>query len=270
MTAIIAPVNQYPGQNHLLAALDSAVYERLLPDLELVPLPQGKTIYETGEKRKHVYFPTTGIISKHFVMENGASTVFAVVGNEGLLGVALFMGGETAPCKAMVQSAGYAYRIEASALKEEFRQGGGLQQLVLLYTQTLITQMAQNAVCNRHHTLLAQVCRWLLSSLDRLPTNQLNMTQELIANNLGVRRESVTEAAGHLQQTGLIEYCRGKITVLDRLSLEELACECYAVVKNEFDRLLPYKIEGLAQDPCAVYPQTRYGRMRSPELAHQI
>lgn len=237
MTTTIVLEKHSPRENHLLATLNTAVYERLLPDLELVPLPQGKTIYETGAKRRHVYFPTTGIISKHFVMENGASTVFAVVGNEGLLGVALFMGGETAPCRAMVQSAGFAYRIEASALKEEFKQGGELQQLVLLYTQTLITQMAQNAVCNRHHTLLSQVCRWLLSSLDRMPTNELKMTQELIANNLGVRRESVTEAAGQLQQTGLIEYCRGKITVLDRGALEQQACECYAVVKNEFDRL---------------------------------
>jgi CRP-like cAMP-binding protein len=238
MITTIVREKHSPRQNHLLAALDTPDYERLLPDLELVPLPQGKTIYETGAKRSHVYFPTTGIISKHYVMEDGASTVFAVVGNEGLLGVALFMGGETAPCRSVVQSAGYAYRVESLALKEEFKQGGGLQQMALLYTQSLITQMAQTAVCNRHHSLLAQVSRWLLQSLDRLPTNQLAMTQELIANNLGVRRESVTEAAGQLQQTGLIEYCRGKITVLDRGALEKQACECYAVVKNEFDRLL--------------------------------
>lgn len=237
MTTIVHK-KQNPRQNHLLAALDSADYERLLPALELVPLPLGKTIYESGAKRCHVYFPTTGIVSKHYVMEDGASAVFAVVGNEGLLGVTLFMGGETAPCRTVVQSAGYAYRLESSALKEEIRQGGRLQQLALLYTQSLITQMAQTAVCNRHHSLLGQVCRWLLQSLDRLPSNQLIMTQELIANNLGVRRESVTEAAGRLQQTGLIEYCRGKITVLDRGALEKQACECYVVVKNEFDRLL--------------------------------
>lgn len=237
MTTTTVREKHSPRQNHLLAALDTPVYERLLPDLELVPLPSGKTIYETGAKRGYVYFPTTGIISKHFVMEDGASTVFAVVGNEGLLGVALFMGGETSPCRAMVQSAGFAYRVEAAALKEEFKQGGTLQQQVLLYTQSLITQMAQTAVCNRHHSLRSQVSRWLLQSLDRMPTNELKMTQELIANNLGVRRESVTEAAGQLQQTGLIEYCRGKITVLDRGALEKQACECYAVVKNEFNRL---------------------------------
>ncbi len=237
MTTTIVRENHGPRQNQLLAALSAADYARLLPDLELVQLPKGKTIYESGARREHVYFPTTGIISKHFVMEDGSSTVFAVVGNEGLLGVALFMGGETAPCQAVVQSAGFAYRLEASALKAEFRQGGGLQQLVLLYTQSLITQMAQTAVCNRHHSLLSQLCRWLLQSLDRLPSNQLHMTQELIANNLGVRRESVSEAAGQLQKTGVIENGRGKITVLDRAALEKQACECYAVVKNEFDRL---------------------------------
>lgn len=238
MNAILAPGKMSPRQNHLLAALDAADYERLLPDLELVPLPMGMTVYESGAKRCHAYFPTTGIVSKHHIKEDGTSTAFAVVGNEGLLGITLFMGGETAPCRAVVQSPGYAYRLESSVLKEELRQGGRLQQLALLYTQSLITQMAQTTVCNRHHSLLAQVCRWLLLSLDRLPSNQLNMTQELIANNLGVRRESVTEAAGRLQQTGLIEYCRGKITVLDRAALEKQACECYVIVKNEFDHLL--------------------------------
>lgn len=247
MTTTIIREQHSPRQNHLLAALDTTAYERLLPDLELVPLPQGKIIYETGTRRGHVYFPTTGIISKHFVMEDGASTVFAVVGNEGLLGVTLFMGGETAPCRTVVQSAGYAYRVEAAALKEEFKQGGGLQQIALLYTQSLITQMAQSAVCNRHHSLLSQVSRWLLQSLDRLPTNELKMTQELIANNLGVRRESVTEAAGRLQQTGLIEYCRGKITVLDRGALEKQACECYVIVKNEFARLLAPEPKHISQ-----------------------
>lgn len=238
ITNNIVPEKQDPRQNHLLAALDAADYERLLPDLELVPLPSGRTVYESGAKRSHVYFPTTGIVAKHHVRDDGTSTVFAVVGNEGLLGVTLFMGGETAPCRTVVQSAGYAYRIESSALKAQLANGGRLQQLALLYTQSLIAQMAQTTVCNRHHSLLAQVCRWLLLSLDRLPSNQLHMTQELIANNLGVRRESVTEAAGRLQQTGLIEYCRGKITVLDRGALEKQACECYVVVKSGFDRLL--------------------------------
>lgn len=247
MTTAIVHEIQSPKQNHLLAALDTADYERLLPDLELVPLTSGKTVYESGAKRGHVYFPTTGIVSKHHVSEDGASTVFAVVGNEGLLGITLFMGSETAPCRAVVQSAGYAYRLEASALKEELRQGGRLQQLALLYTQSLITQMAQTTVCNRHHSLLAQVCRWLLLSLDRLPSNQLHMTQELIASNLGVRRESVTEAAGRLQQIGLIEYCRGKITVLDRRALEKQACECYVVVKHEFNRLLKPEPEHASQ-----------------------
>jgi len=236
-TTTIVPENHSPRQNQLLASLDTADYVRLLPDLELVPLPKGKTIYESGAKRGHVYFPTTGIISKQFVMDDGSSTVFAIVGKEGLLGVTLFMGGETAPCQAVVQSTGYAYRIDAAALKAEFRQGGGLQQLMLLYTQSLITQVAQTAACNRHHSLLSQVCRWLLQSLDRLPSNQLLMTQELIANNLGVRRESVSEAAGLLQKTGVIENGRGRITVLDRAALEKQACECYAVVKNEFNRL---------------------------------
>lgn len=247
MTTTIVHEKHSTRQNQLLAALDTAVHERLLPDLELVPMPQGKTIYETGAKRGHVYFPTTGIISKHHVRPDGTATVFAVVGNEGLLGVTLFMGGETAPSRAVVQSAGYAYRMESAALKAEIKNGGQLQQLALLYTQSLITQMVQTTVCNRRHSLLAQICRWLLLSLDRLPSNQLNMTQELIASNLGVRRESVTEAAGRLQQTGLIEYCRGKITVLDRGALEKQACECYVVVKNEFDRLFVPESKHISQ-----------------------
>ena len=230
-----------PGQNHLLAALPSADYERLLPDLELVPLPLGWAVYEAGGKLGYVYFPTSSIISLLYVMEDGASAEIALTGNDGLVGMALFMGGETTPSRAVVQSAGYGYRLEAAVLKREFEQGGALQHLALRYTQALITQMAQTAVCNRHHSVEQQLCRWLLLSLDRLSSNELAMTQELIANMLGVRREGVTEAAGHLQTAGLIHYSRGHITVLDRPKLEKRVCECYAVVKKEMDRLLPDK-----------------------------
>jgi len=228
-----------PKQNHLLAALPAADYERLLPELELVPLPLGWAVYESGGKLGFVYFPTTSIISLLYVMENGASAEIAVTGSDGLVGIALFMGGETTPSRAVVQSAGYGYRLKAGVLKREFEQGGTLQHLALRYTQALITQMAQTAVCNRHHSVEQQLCRWLLLSLDRLPSNELSMTQELIANMLGVRREGVTEAAGKLQAAGLIHYSRGHITVLDRPKLEKRVCECYAVVKKEFDRLLP-------------------------------
>ena len=228
-----------PKQNHLLAALPAADYERLLPELELVPLPLGWAVYESGGKLGFVYFPTTSIISLLYVMENGASAEIAVTGSDGLVGIALFMGGETTPSRAVVQSAGYGYRLKAGVLKREFEQGGTLQHLALRYTQALITQMAQTAVCNRHHSVEQQLCRWLLLSLDRLPSNELSMTQELIANMLGVRREGVTEAAGKLQAAGLIHYSRGHITVLDRPKLEKRVCECYAVVKREFDRLLP-------------------------------
>ena len=231
-----------PKQNHLLAALPAADYERLLPDLELVPLALGWAVYEAGGKLGYVYFPTTAIISLLYVMEDGASAEIAVTGNDGLVGIALFMGGESTPSRAVVQSAGYGYRLKASALKNEFNQGGELQHLSLRYTQARITQMSQTAVCNRHHTLEQQLCRWLLLSLDRLPSNELNMTQELIANMLGVRREGVTEAAGHLQAAGLIHYSRGHIIVLDRSALEKRVCECYAAVKREMDRLLPYKV----------------------------
>jgi CRP-like cAMP-binding protein len=230
-----------PRQNHLLAALPAADYERLLPHLELVPLPLGWSVYEAGGAQGHVFFPTTSIVSLLYVMEDGSSAEIAVVGNEGLVGIALFMGGETTPSRAVVQSAGYGYRLKAAALKREFDQGGALQHLALRYTQTLITQMAQTAVCNRHHAVDQQLCRWLLLSLDRLPGKELMMTQELIANMLGVRREGVTEAAGKLQADGLIHYSRGHITVLDRPKLEKRVCECYAVVKREFDRLLPYR-----------------------------
>jgi CRP-like cAMP-binding protein len=230
---------QSPRQNHLLASLPDAGYERLLPHLELVPLPLGWAVYEAGDAQGYVFFPTTSIVSLLYVMEDGSSAEIAVVGNEGLVGVALFMGGESTPSRAVVQSAGYGYRLSASVLKTEFGQGGDLQHLLLRYTQALITQMAQTAVCNRHHAVEQQLCRWLLLSLDRLPANELTMTQELIANMLGVRREGVTEAAGKLQARGLIHYSRGKIIVLDRPKLEARVCECYAVVKREYGRLLP-------------------------------
>ena len=233
------PSPHNPGQNHLLAALPATESKRLLPLLELVPMPLGDVIYESGSQLRHVYFPTTSIVSLLYVMEDGASAEIAVVGNEGIIGVALFMGGETTPSRAVVQSAGYAYRLKGQLLKQEFNRSGALQHLLLRYTQALITQMAQTAVCNRHHSVDQQLCRWLLLSLDRLPSNELTMTQELIANMLGVRREGVTEAAGKLQNAGLIHYSRGRITVLDRPGLEANACECYQVVKKEFDRLLP-------------------------------
>jgi len=231
-----------PKQNHILAALPAEDYARLLPDLELVPVPLGWAVHESGGQMGYVYFPTTSIVSLLYVMEDGASAEIAIVGNEGLVGIALFMGGETTPSRAVVQSAGDAYRLKSAVLKNEFERGGALQHLLLRYTQAMITQMAQTAVCNRHHSLEQQLCRWLLLSLDRLSSNVLIMTQELIANMLGVRREGVTEAAGTLQADGLIHYSRGKITVLDRPRLEQRVCECYAVVKKEFDRLLPYKL----------------------------
>ncbi len=229
-----------PQQNHLLAALPADVQQRLFGRLELVPLPLGKVLYESGDALRHVYFPTDSIVSLLYVMESGASAEISVVGNEGLIGVALFMGGESTPSRAIVQSAGSAYRLRGQLLKDEFNRHGMLLQLMLRYTQALLTQMAQTAVCNRHHSIDQQLCRWLLLSLDRLPSNQLTMTQELIANMLGVRREGVTDAAGKLQKLGVIEYHRGHITVLDRAALEALSCECYAVVKKETDRLLPY------------------------------
>jgi CRP-like cAMP-binding protein len=224
----------------LLAALPVADYERMLPSLELVPLPLGWVVYEAGREQGYVHFPTTSIVSLLYVMEDGASAEIAVVGKDGVVGIALFMGGETTPSRAVVQSAGHGYRLRAAVLKREFERGGPLQNLLLRYTQALITQMAQTAVCNRHHAVEQQLCRWLLLSLDRLSSNQLTMTQELIANMLGVRREGVTEAAGKLQKAGLIHYSRGRITVLDRPKLEARVCECYAVVKKETDRLLSH------------------------------
>ncbi len=234
------PENPYhPEQNQILAALASAERERVYPHLKLVPMPLGMVLYESGDVLRHVYFPTESIVSLLYVLEDGASAEIAVVGNEGLIGVALFMGGETTPSRAIVQSAGHAYRLNGQLLKEEFHRNGQMQILLLRYTQALITQMAQTAVCNRHHSVDQQLCRWLLLSLDRLSSSELTTTQELIANMLGVRREGVTEAAGKLQKSGAIRYARGKITVLDRPQLETLCCECYAVVKKETDRLLP-------------------------------
>ncbi len=227
-----------PRANRLLAKLPEADFARLEPQLESVPLPLGMSVYESGDTQGFVYFPTTAIVSLLYVMEDGSSAEIAIVGNNGVVGVALFMGGESTPSRAVVQSAGHAYRVRARVIKLEFDRGGEMQHLLLRYTQALITQMAQTAVCNRHHAIEQQLCRWLLLSLDLLSTNELSMTQELIANMLGVRREGVTEAAGKLQAAGLIHYSRGRITVLDRPGLEALACECYAVVKRETDRLL--------------------------------
>jgi len=232
-----------PRQNHLLAVLPRPESERLLPRLELVPLPLGDALYESGDRLNHVYFPTTAIVSLLYELENGASAEIAVVGNEGIVGIALFMGGDTMPNRAVVQSEGHAYRLRGKLLKEEFNRAGALQHLLLRYTLALLSQMAQTAVCNRHHTVDQQLCRWLLLSLDRLPANVLSMTQELIANMLGVRREGVTEAARKLQDAGLIHYSRGRITVLDRPGLEARVCECYNVVRKEFHRLLPDVIE---------------------------
>ncbi len=229
-----------PMQNHLLAALSHEVQQRMLPHLELLSVPLGKVIYESGDTVRHVYFPTNSIVSLLYVLESGASAEISVVGNEGVVGIAMFMGGESTPSRAIVQSGGYAYKMSGQRLKEEFNRHGDLHQLLLRYTQSLITQMAQTAVCNRHHSIDQQLCRWLLLSLDRLLGNELTMTQELIANMLGVRREGVTEAAGKLQKMGVVDYNRGHITVLDRPQLETLSCECYEVVKKESDRLLPH------------------------------
>ncbi|MDQ6621615.1 MAG: Crp/Fnr family transcriptional regulator [Pseudomonadota bacterium] len=227
-------------QNHLLNALPAKDYERVALHLELVPLSLGEVLSEPGVQLRYVFFPTTAIISLLYVMEDGASAEIAIIGNEGMFGISLFMGGDTTPSSAVVQSAGYGFRLKAELLKDEFGRFGPTMHLLLRYTQALITQMAQTAVCNRHHSVDQQLCRWLLLSLDRLQANDLTMTQELIANMLGVRREGVTEAAGKLQAAGLIQYRRGKITVLDRPGLEARVCECYQVVKTEFDRLLPY------------------------------
>jgi CRP-like cAMP-binding protein len=231
-----------PNQNHLLHALPADVYDRISSKLELVELKLGDVLYESGEKLRYVYFPTTAIISLLYVMEDGASAEIAIIGNEGILGISLFMGGDTTPNRAVVQSAGQSLRLKSQLLKNEFSRFGPMMRLLLRYTQALITQMSQTVACNRHHSVDQQLCRWLLLSLDRLQSKELSMTQELIANMLGVRREGVTEAAGKLQKAGLIQYRRGTITVLDRHGMESRVCECYQVVKTEFDRLLPYVV----------------------------
>ncbi|HEX9174173.1 MAG TPA: Crp/Fnr family transcriptional regulator [Telluria sp.] len=229
---------QDPNQNHLLAALLDAEFDRLSPHLESIPLRLGDVLCESGGKLDYAYFPTTAIISLHYLLENGGSSEIAGVGNEGVLGVSIFMGGGSTPSRAVVQTAGYGYRLPVRILMEEFNRAGPVMRLLLRYTQALLTHMSQTAVCNRHHTVEQQLCRWLLLTLDRLASNELTKTQELIANMLGVRREGVTEAAGRLQAHGYISYRRGHITVLDRAGLEQHVCECYGVVKKEFARLL--------------------------------
>lgn len=229
---------QNPQQNHLLAALPAADFALFSSQLELVAMPLGQMLYEPGSQLRHAYFPTNSIVSLHYVTESGASAETAGVGNEGVVGVPLFMGGDTTPSSAVVQTAGHAYRLERHALQQEFNRAGSLQHLLLRYAQALMTQMAQSAVCNRHHSVEQQLCRWLLLTMDRVPLRELVMTQELVASMLGVRRESVTEAAGKLQDAGYIRYRRGHIAVLDRKGLEAHACECYGVVKKELDRLL--------------------------------
>jgi CRP-like cAMP-binding protein len=228
-----------PRKNQLLAVLPDAEWQRWLPQIECVEMPLGQVLYEVGSALNHVYFPVTAIVSLLYMMENGASAEIAVVGNEGVVGISLFMGGESTSSRAVVQSAGYGFRLKAQALKDEFNRAGPVLRLLLRYTQALIAQMAQTAVCNRHHSLDQQLCRWLLLNLDRLGGNELLMTQELIANRLGVRREGVTESALKLQKAGLIRYARGHITVLDRAGLEQRACECYTTVRKEYERLLP-------------------------------
>jgi CRP-like cAMP-binding protein len=232
------PSPHNPSQNHLLAALPTAEFERLAAHLELVPMPLGEILYEPGGQLQHAFFPTTSIVSLHYVMASGASAEAAGVGNEGVVGISLFMGGDTTPSSAVVQTAGHAYRLESRLLKQEFQRGGLMQHLLLRYTQALITQVSQTAVCNRHHSVEQQLCRWLLLTLDRVSSRELVMTQELVASMLGVRREGITDAAGRLQHAGFIRYRRGHISVLQRSGLEARTCECYAVVKKEIGRLL--------------------------------
>jgi len=255
-----------PLQNHLLNALPRDALERFAPYLELVELSLSHLIYESGVQMTHVYFPTSSIISLLYVLEDGSTAEIAVVGNEGILGISLFMGGETTPSRAVVQSAGWGYRLKAHIIKKEFSRAGPVLRLLLRYTQALITQMSQTAVCNRHHSIEQQLCRWLLLSLDRLPGNSLNMTQDLIANMLGVRREGVTESAGKLQRAGLIKYARGRIEVIDRPGLEKRSCECYGVVKHEFDRLLA---EIPAGDPKHVLGAVSPERRSAPAVIHR-
>ncbi len=232
------PAPHNPNQNHLLSALPSAEFERLAAHLELVPMRLGEILYEPGGQMQHAYFPTTAIVSLHYVMESGASAEAAGVGNEGVVGISLFMGGDSTPSSAVVQTAGHGYRLAGRLLKEEFNRGGALRSLLLRYTQALITQMIQTAACNRHHSVEQQLCRWLLLTLDRCGSRELVMTQELVASMLGVRREGITEAAGNLQRAGIIRYRRGHISVLQRDGLEARSCECYAVVKKELHRLM--------------------------------
>jgi CRP-like cAMP-binding protein len=229
-------------KNHLLASLPAAEWQRWAGQLELVEMPLGQVLYESGSTLEHVYFPTTSIVSLLYVMENGASAEIAVVGNEGVVGISIFMGGGSTPSRGVVQSAGHGYRLRAKMVRDEFNTAGPVMHLFLRYTQALIAQMAQTAACNRHHSLDQQLCRWLLLSMDRLQGPELVMTQELIANMLGVRREGVTEAAVKLQKAGLIRYARGRITVLDRPAIELRTCECYGVVRKEYDRLLPARL----------------------------
>ena len=235
----MADLDQHqPNQNRLLAALDQAEYARLLGSLELVPLPLGEILYEPGDQLQHAFFPTTAIVSLHYVMESGATAAVAGVGHEGIVGISLFMGGDTTPSSAVVQTAGHGYRLKRAVLKQEFDRAGSMQALLLRYTQALITQIVQTTVCNRHHSIDQQLCRWLLVTLDRMPSSELVITQELVASMLGVRREGITQAAGKLQAAGFISYRRGHISVLDRAGLESEVCECYGVVKGEFARLL--------------------------------
>jgi len=232
------PTAHSPNRNHLLAALPTTEFERLAKHLEPVPMPLGKIVFEPGGQLQHAYFPTTAIVSLHYVMASGASAETAAVGNEGVVGISLFMGGDTTPSSAVVKTAGHAYRLESRLLKQEFSRGGLMQRLLLRYTQAVMMQMTQTAACNRHHSVDQQLCRWLLSTVDRASSHELVMTQDLVASMLGVRREGITEAAGKLQQAGLIRYRRGHIAVLDRTGLESRVCECYAVVKTELNRLL--------------------------------
>ncbi len=235
---IIKTASHNPLQNHLLAVLPAEIFDSISAQLELIPMPLGEILYESGGQLQHVYFPTTSILSLHYVMESGATAEIAGVGNEGMLGISIFMGGNTTPSRAIVQTGGHGYRLKTRLMLEEFNRCGPMMRLMLRYTQALITQISQTAVCNRHHSVEQQLCRWLLLTLDRLPSNELTMTQELVASMLGVRREGITETAGNLQRAGLISYRRGHITVIDRAGLEKYTCECYNVVKQEFHRLL--------------------------------
>jgi CRP-like cAMP-binding protein len=243
MTIPFAPENHRPQQNALLAALSVAECTRLAKDLELVPLALGQVLYDSGQTMSHAYFPTDCIVSLLYVMKNGESAEIAIVGNEGMIGIPIFMGGESTQSRAIVQNAGHAYRLKAQVLKDEFRSGGALSRLLLMFASALITQMVQTAACNRHHPVDQQLCRWMLLSLDRLPSNRISMTEKLVGNMLGLNPADVTEATDVLEKAGLIRYNAGDITVLDRHGVEKRSCECYEVVKKESDRLLPLAVE---------------------------